>query len=109
MANGWQQEKCSDQTKFFGHLPELVQGEVDLLLGVSRHQADADELVAGQDTWRNDRVDEHPFFLKAFAQLKRRHKSANINGQNRSLRVTQIESEADEALLHALGITPQLG
>ena len=37
-----------DQAEFFAHLPQLVEGEIHLLVGVRCHQADADQLLPGR-------------------------------------------------------------
>ena len=42
-ARSCEQDLQSDQAEFLAYLAELVQGEINLLVRVRRHQADADE------------------------------------------------------------------
>lgn len=39
----------SDQAEFLANFAELIEGEIDLGVGVSGHQANADQFVAGTD------------------------------------------------------------
>ena len=44
-ARSCEQGLQSDQAEFLAYLAELLQGEIDLLIGVRRHQADANEFL----------------------------------------------------------------
>ena len=47
-ARPCEQDLQLDQAEFFAHLPQLVEGEIHLLVGVRCHQADADQLLPGR-------------------------------------------------------------
>src|SRR5436190_21803091 len=51
----------SDYTQFLAHFSQLLNSEIDLLLRMGCHEANANQFVPGQHSWGNDRIDEHPF------------------------------------------------
>ena len=46
-ARSCEQDLQSDQAEFLAYLAKLVQGEINLLVSVRRHQADADQFLSG--------------------------------------------------------------
>src|SRR6266404_5292283 len=75
----------SDYTQFLAHFSQLLKSEIDLLLRMGCHEANANQFVPGQHSWGNDRIDEDPFFLQSFAEFERWHHASNINRHDRGL------------------------
>src|SRR5437588_12566938 len=103
-----EQNLQSDDAEFLAHHAELIQSEIDLLVGMSGHETNANQLFARRNSGRNDGIDEHAFLLQSLADLESHHQVAAINGQNRRFRLSQIKAEPGQALLHSGCVAPKL-
>src|SRR2546430_2448190 len=59
-VRNWRQPRrmpCFEQPELLANFAELVQGEINLLVGMSRHQADTNEFVTGRNCRRNNWIE----------------------------------------------------
>ena len=88
-ARSCEQDLQSDQAEFLAHLAQLVQGEINLLVRVRRHQADADQFLSGRHRGGDDGVDEQALLLQPLAHLEGHHQIPAIHRQNGRFRVAR--------------------
>ena len=62
-ARSCEQYLQSNQAEFLAYLAQLLEGEINLFVRVSGHQADTNQFLPGCHGGGDDRVDEDAFFL----------------------------------------------
>src|SRR2546422_10228645 len=99
-----EQNLQSDDAEFLAHRAELIQSEIDLLVGMSGHETNANQLFARRNGGRKDGIDEHAFLLQSLADLESHHQVAAINRQNRRFRLSPNKTQPRQALPHSGGV-----
>src|SRR5437588_8948665 len=92
-----EQNLQSDDAEFLAHHAKLIQSEIDLVVGMSSHETNANQLFARRNGGRNDGIDEHAFLLQSLADLESHHQVAAIKGQKRQIRLCQIKTVLSQA------------